>query len=303
MNQRELDEKITEASKVILTYCISHTSSYCDAEDLSQEILCEIIKSSTNLRDDSAFYGFMWSVARNVYRQWYRKKLSVNECELTDEIAECAGWLDVDFDEKTDVQCLRRELTLLAEKYRRAVILYYIENKSCLEIAQILSVSESMVKYLLFKSRKILKEGMLMERRFGELSYNPRKLIPMYSGEGPNCFYSFMDNLLRQNIVLACYNDSLTAEQISLETGLPLPYLDDNIREMTEREVLLQTGRRYLANIVIVNRECSEDICRKVLAEYDTIANLIIEFVDSYMEKYVKMGFYGADFSENALRW
>ena len=53
----------------------------------------------------------------------------------------------------------------------------------------------------------------------------------------------------------------------------------------------------------IINRECTEEICRKVSRKYDAIAKLIIEFVDSCMEEYVKLGFYGADFSENTLRW
>ena len=65
---------------------------------------------------------------------------------------------------------LRRELALLAEKYRKAVVLYYIESKSCLEISDCLGISESMVKYLLFKSRQILKEGMRMERNYGRQS-------------------------------------------------------------------------------------------------------------------------------------
>lgn len=115
------------------------------------------------------------------------------------------------------------------------MILYYLDNKSCSEISSLLAVSESMVKYLLFKSRKIIKDGMNMERKLGKLSYNPKKFIPNYSGEGPNRFYAYMNNLIRQNIVLACYNDSLTPERISLETGIPLPYLDDEILELTNK--------------------------------------------------------------------
>ena len=34
----------------------------------------------------------------------------------------------------------------------------------------------------------------------------------------------------------------------------------------------------------IINRECTEEICRKVSGKYDAIAKLIIEFVDSCME-------------------
>lgn len=299
MNGNKLNENMEEISKMIFSYCRAKTSSREDAEDLAQDIILELIKSSDSLRSDDAFYGFMWAVAGNVYKQWYRKKLKTVTCELTEDIPED----DSECESTDDIYLLRRELALLSEKYRRATVMYYIYGLSCSEISSRLSTSESMVKYLLFKSRKILKEGMNMERNLGELSYNPKNLIPMYSGEGPNRFYSFMNNLMRQNIVLSCYNDSLTAEQISLETGIPLPYLDDEVRELTEKKILVHDGRRYSANVVIINRECTEEICRKVSGKYDAIAKLIIEFVDSCMEEYVKLGFYGADFSENTLRW
>lgn len=167
-----------EISKTIFSYCRAKTSSREDAEDLAQDIILELIKSSDSLRSDDAFYGFMWAVAGNVYKQWYRKKLKTVTCELTEDIPED----DSECESTDDIYLLRRELALLSEKYRRATVMYYIYGLSCSEISSRLSTSESMVKYLLFKSRKILKEGMNMERNLGELSYNPKNLIPMYSG-------------------------------------------------------------------------------------------------------------------------
>lgn len=119
---------------------------------------------------------------------------------------------------------LRRELTLLSDKYRKAVVLYYIENKSCSEISNHLSISESMVKYLLFKSRQTLKEGMSMERNYGRQSYNPKGLSLLFWGNGANRYYHLCDSKISQNILFACYNDKLSAEQISMEIGVALPY-------------------------------------------------------------------------------
>ncbi len=186
MTAIELNEKIAEVSKTIFSYCMAKTPTREDAEDLSQEILYELIKSAENIRDDKAFYAFMWGIAGNVYKQWYRKKLKNNTCELTEDIPSDDVFTE---DDNNDIYLLRRELTLLSEKYRKATILYYIDGLSCFEISSALAISESMVKYLLFKSRKILKEGMSMERNLGELSYNPKTLIPMYSGQGPNQFW------------------------------------------------------------------------------------------------------------------
>lgn len=176
MDKQELDTKIKEIAKTLLSYCSARTSNHFEAEDLAQDIILEVYKSSDKIRNVDAVYGFIWAVAGNVYKQWCKCRARNKECELTDNIPDTAELFEED---DSTMYLLRRELTLLSEKYRKAVVLYYIENKSCFEISNHLSISESMVKYLLFKSRQILKEGMNMERNYGQQSYNPKGLSLM----------------------------------------------------------------------------------------------------------------------------
>lgn len=302
MNNNQLNEKIVEVSKTIFSYCMAKPPNREEAGDLSQDILCELIKSAKNIRDDNAFYGFMWAVADNVYKQWCRKKARNNTCELTDDIPSEEEPFAFEED-NNDIFLLRRELTLLSEKYRHATILYYIERKSCSEISQALAISESMVKYLLFKSRKILKEGMNMERKLGTLSYNPKSLIPMYSGEGTNYFLDFMQSKIRQNIIGACYNDSLTPQQISLETGIPLPYLDDEIDALTEKKLLIKEGNHYKTNIIIITVDCDNELAANAANFHEQIAEATNNFISAHLSELTKIAFIGSDFSENSLRW
>ena len=74
MDENGLHEKIAETSRTIYSYCRAKTPSQQDAEDLSQDILLELMKSVDNIRNDKAIYAFMWGVAGNVYKQWCRKK-------------------------------------------------------------------------------------------------------------------------------------------------------------------------------------------------------------------------------------
>ena len=163
MEKQELDTKVTEIAKNLLSYCTARTSNQFDAEDLAHEIILAIYQSAGHIRKPEAIYGFMWGVAGNVYKQWCKDRAKEKAYALTEDCPD----MEETPDENDSVLCLlRRELTLLSEKYRKAVILYYIDNKSCSEISDCLKVSESMVKYLLFKSRQILKEGMNMERNY-----------------------------------------------------------------------------------------------------------------------------------------
>lgn len=64
MERKEIDLKICDMAKSVLSYCISRTSNRFDAEDLAQDIILEMYKSSANIRNEDAFYGFMWAVEK-----------------------------------------------------------------------------------------------------------------------------------------------------------------------------------------------------------------------------------------------
>lgn len=304
MEKYELDKKMAEVSKTVLSYCMARTSDWHDAEDLAQDIMLQITRSAPNIRDDSAIYAFMWSAAKNVCKQWLRKRQRAKICELPENIHDENGDLDIIFDEKSDIYLLRRELSLLSEKYRRATILYYLHNKSCSEIASLLSVSESMVKYLLFKSRSILKEGMIMERSYGEQSYNPRNLNILYMGEGPNHYWNLADgSKIRQNILWACYNDRLTEDEIALQIGVSLPYIEDDLKKLTETWLLRKDGNYYKTNIIILTEDYNLEKDTKLIPLQRLIADKLQDFINTKEKEIREIDFYGSDMTLNSLRW
>lgn len=300
MDKKELDVKVEEIAKVLLSYCATRTSNHFEAEDLAHDIILEIYKSANNIRNVDAIYGFMWAVAGNVYKQWCRNKAKYNRCELADNLQAVPEPL---MEDDSTLYLLRRELTLLSEKYRKAVILYYIENKSCSEISTHLSVSESMVKYLLFKSRQILKEGMNMERTYGQQSYNPKGLTLLFWGNAAEPYYHLCDSKISQNILFACYHNKLSAEQISLEIGVALPYMEDKLTELFEYDLLKKDGNKYYTNIVIFTRDFANEVNTKTSELREKIAEMLIEAISEHEEDVRKIGFPGADMENNVFSW
>lgn len=303
MEKHEVEERIIEASKLILSFCTSHTSNPYDAQDLQQDVLFELMKCLPNIREEGAFYGFMWAVVRNVYKQWCRKRMGMNESELTEDICDEKDGFEKVLDDNSDIYLLRRELALLNEKYRRATILYYFENKSCSEISRVLFISESMVKYLLFKSRKILKEGIHMERNYGEQSYNPKGLEILFWGKGENIYYHLRERKISQNILFACYNDKLTEEQISLELGIALPYMEDELKDLLEYELLKKDGNRYYTNMIIFTKEFSVEVDRKAEELRRDIVGIVKNTLLEKEESIRNIGFTGADMDFNTYAW
>lgn len=299
LDKQELNEKLEAAAKTIYMYCLARTKNRHDAQDLAQDILLEIYESAVNLRDESAFYGFMWGVAGNVYRRWCRKMRQRESI-----MKETATFLEAQepiHDEQIDL--LRRELALLAKKYREAAILYYVRNKSCEEISDALSISVSMVKYLLFKARRIVKEGMNMERHYGEQSYAPRSLELQFWGCRSDRYMDVCKSRIAQNILFACYQDKLTEEQISLEIGVMLPYMEEDLAALYSCGLLKREGRKYSASIVIFMAELTQEIRRKTADHVKQITDSVRRFVSENEMQIRELGFYGADMPQETFRW
>ncbi len=300
MDKQNLDNKITDVAKTLLSYCTARTSNRFDAEDLAHDIILEIYKSADNLRNEEAFFGFMWSVANNVYKNWCKNKSKKKEIVLSDNIIFEDNYKEL---EESDLYLLRRELMLLNQKYRKAVILYYIENISCYEISKKLSISESMVKYLLFKSRQILKEGIIMQRNYGKQSYNPKELSLLFWGNGNDNYYHLCDSKISQNILFACYNDSLTAEQISLEIGVSLPYMEENLVELCENNLLKKDGNKFSTNMIIFTKDFTNEVSAKTVSFRESIADILVKSIDKNEEKVRSIGFIGSDMNKQTLSW
>ena len=175
MDRNTFEKLIEENMKAIFGFALTRLGDVTEAEYLASDILYSLVRAAGNIRDDSRFYGFMWKIAENTYAEYLRKKYrSVGRSgELSDEPADdCVDALDMLIKEE-NLAMLRRELSLLSKQYREATVLYYMGGLSCAETAKKLDISTEMVKYYLFRARKIIREGMNMERLFGEKSYRP----------------------------------------------------------------------------------------------------------------------------------
>ena len=141
---------------------------------MTNDIICEVLKCAHRLKNDDAFYGFMWRIAENTFKKMIRKS-NFQTIEF-DESFVGTYWAtpEEEYLKTEELQLLRRELSLLSKQYRETTVAYYIYGRSCSEISADFGISTEMVKYYLFKTRKILKEGIGMSRAFGEKKLSSR---------------------------------------------------------------------------------------------------------------------------------
>lgn len=305
--QKVVYEKITECMRTIFSFCVSRTSSIQDAEDLSQEIIKELLKSSSSLKEIDAFYGWMWAIANNVYKGYLRNRKKLEHYELDERMEDSfTRTPELEVIKNEELNTLRRELSFLAEYHRKATVMYYIENKSCKHISQELEISLDMVKYLLFKSRKILKEGINMSRNYGDKSYNPGIFnVDVWMDEMDYMiYYNLFERKLPGNILLTVYYNPVTIEEISVELGVSAPYLEDEIKILQKHNLIKQVqNARYQTNIVIFTQSCYEDIYRKTKEMYNLLADKIFNIIKTKEDEIRKINFNSVHHSKNRLYW
>lgn len=305
MEQSVVVKKLSESLKDIFAFSVSRLFNKEDAEDLTNDIIVEVLSSADRLKNDDAFYGFMWKIADNTFKNYIRggKK---TEIEFSEDFLG-AYWDTPEeklvFDE--EVTLLRRELSLLSKQYREVTIKFYIENQSCAEISKQLGISEEMVKYYLFKTRKILKEGVTMDRKYGEKSYNPAQFAIDFWGNGNNSFvWNTFERKLPGNIALALYEKPLSLEELSLELGVSAPYLEDELEILLKHNFIKQTGNKYQTDFLIFKTQYEKEFIEKVPS-----AKICLKTVDKFarvveekLPKFKKMNL-GIELDQNRLKW
>ena len=305
MEQTKAYEKLQECLKDIFAFSISRVYDKQDAEDLTNDIIIAVLSSINRLENDSAFYGYMWKIAENTFKQYIHNKNKLNV--MFDEKFCGVYWETPEQKciDNEEVAILRRELTLLSKQYREATIKYYIENKNCSLISKEMNISEEMVKYYLFKTRKILKEGVNMERKYGEKSYNPSKFGINFWGNGGNSYiWETFERKLPGNIVLAAYEKPLTIEELSLELGVSAVYLEDELEILLKYNFITKSGNKYQTNFLIFKSDFEEEFKEKVptLEICKSATEEIKAFTEKLLPKY-KIKDFEIELDDNALRW
>ena len=67
-----------------------------------------------------------------------------------------------------------------------------------------------------------------------------------------------MDPKLNQNIFLACYDNPSTAEELAIEIGVALPYMEDSLEHLVHETVLRKTNNKFETAFPIISREALE---------------------------------------------
>ncbi|MBR3963824.1 MAG: sigma-70 family RNA polymerase sigma factor [Clostridia bacterium] len=273
-------------------FCLKKTGNHIEAEDLTQDIALQIITALNRGTIPTSFSAWVWQIARNRYSVWAKEKHSRNESVTGSDIDdyemedESENILD-EMIHTEQMALLRRELAFIKSDYRNIVVAYYIENKSVRDIASSLSISISAVQQRLHRARIILKEGMDMAREFGVRSYKPEEIDFSCSCDSFGNFgqpWTIFNHKIYKNIFLEAYGNPTTAEELSLELGVALPYMEDELRYLVEQTMLVRNGNKYETAFPILSSQAQEKIWAYNDRMIPQLTGLFTKLIDNFIQ-------------------
>ena len=140
-----------------------------DAEDLVQETLYTAYNKFHQLRDRRKLKSWMFIILRNHFLKWQRQKAHVQADEFENGIDYLSHLESVSlrqdvssaYEKKIEAETVQSILDKLPEKYKAVLILYYMEDSSYQEIADMLAVPVGTVMSRLSRAKQMMKKALL----------------------------------------------------------------------------------------------------------------------------------------------
>ncbi len=297
-----------EYMEKIFYFCLKRTGSVGEAEDLTSDIAVSVISALRQGKIPAAFPAWVWRIARNRYSLWAKTKHK-RSCEVCgDDIAKLdppgEASVEADYLRSEELGLLRRELAFMAKDYREILLAFYIEDRKIGDIADSLHIAEGTVKAKLFRCRNMLKEGMNMAREFGVRSYKPEEVSFSSSGNQPSGLpWSAVDRQIPKNILLQAHNNPSTAEELSIELGIALPYMEEEIRILKDATLLKQNGKKYETNFFIADRECQMDVYQACRRDAKERGALLDKIVTDCLDDILALSIYRNGMPREGVKW
>lgn len=158
------------------------------ALDITQEAFVEIIKTINKLNEPAAFVTWAKQIVYHQCTRHFRKKtdITVDEDEDGNNIFDTLKEENAEFipDEALDQDDFKKTILnmveSLPEEQRAAVMMFYFDEMSIREIAEIQSVSENTIKSRLNYGRKAIKEAVETYEKKNGIKLHAVPFLPLF---------------------------------------------------------------------------------------------------------------------------
>ena len=296
------ENKIIPYIEPIFRFCCKRLSNRHDAEDLASEIICHVLEGMKKYRIES-LDAWIWRVAHNRYARFIdaqgKTKMILAEDDAILDVAEQDYCYMDDESTEHEYETVFRYLHTLSSEYRNILVDYYISDMSVRTLSKKYSLPETTIKWRLNIGRQRIKDrigGHSMDKVYRRINWNT------------TCCNGYMDSDKYLNTQIAraickvAYDKPLTIEEISIATGIPAMYIEDELPRLEYGDAICKIGNnKYATNFIVFSmedRKYTEGVSEPLVK---TISDRFEHLLHSKEPMVSQLDFYGHDFGMERL--
>ena len=154
MKHDVIEELFSKYYNDALLYTLSLTKNHLMAEGIVSDAFYTALKTADG--EIESFKAWLLKVCRNLFLNSLRKTKRLSE--LDENISDENKSLLEEIIRKDEYRALYHAISLLNPTYKEAITLFYFENLTLKEIAEVLGKRETVVKVTLYRGREALKK-------------------------------------------------------------------------------------------------------------------------------------------------
>ena len=161
-SKESFEDNLLEHIDSLFNFAFRLTRNREQAQDLVQEASLRGFKSYHKFVEGTNFKAWTFTIVRNIYINEYRKKsrepakVNYEEVENFVSLPEVTG-----FEEELFSEALQQSIDQLPEELRITIMLFYVEELSYREIAEVMKCPIGTVMSRLFMARQCMKKKMI----------------------------------------------------------------------------------------------------------------------------------------------
>lgn len=141
----------------IYQYCYLHTHNQEYAEDMVQETFERFFGALISGAEIKKAKSYLYNIAGNIIKNNYKKKKEI----MTDQLPDIEDENPKNIEIRIDIE---RALEQLPEEIKEIVILFFFQGLKRKEIADLLNIKLSLVKYRVSKAKELLAKQLEVEK-------------------------------------------------------------------------------------------------------------------------------------------
>ncbi len=256
-----------------------------DAEDLTQDTL---LAAYQYIRRGGQIANMKYWLTSTLSHKWndkLRKKYKLPTISI-DMIPD-----DIEDESKVDgptAEEVRREVAYLAKLQREVIVRHYLQGEKVQTIADELGVPKGTVLSRLSSGREQMRKGFEEMEKYDKQSYRPERLD--VSCHGCQGFHDepwslVANDMMKQNILIAAYENPITVVEISKTLGIPTAYVETAVKDLLKSELMAKAGNKVFTDFMITT---PEQLLRGLDVEIDLVERnyeALLKFINEYLNE------------------